>query len=267
MERIVMYSGGLGSWAAADRVIARHGVNDVTLLFCDTLIEDADLYRFLDETAADFGVPITRLVDGRTPWQVFRDERFLGNSRVDPCSRVLKRQISDRWLKDNCEPSETVVYVGIDWTEEHRFDDKSGGGLRPRRAADGWTYEAPLCEHPLFQKEDAFLRLRSRGIKFPRLYAQGFAHNNCGGWCIKGGHAAYALLWRTNPALYLKNEAEEESLRELLGDVSMMTDRSGDGKKKPLTMRAFRERIASDGQYDLFDIGGCGCFVSEGSEP
>lgn len=42
MKHVVMFSGGIGSWAAAKRVAAEHGTADLTLLFTDTLIEDAD---------------------------------------------------------------------------------------------------------------------------------------------------------------------------------------------------------------------------------
>jgi 3'-phosphoadenosine 5'-phosphosulfate sulfotransferase (PAPS reductase)/FAD synthetase len=136
-RHIVMFSGGIGSWGAAKRVAAKHGTDNMTLLFADTLIEDEDLYRFIEEAAADVGVPLTRIAEGRTPWQVFNDVRYLGNTRADPCSRVLKREVCDRWLAKNCDPAKTTVYVGIDWTEEHRFDDREGGGLRPRRAAAG----------------------------------------------------------------------------------------------------------------------------------
>lgn len=261
-----MFSGGIGSWAAARRVVERHGPEDLTLLFTDTSMEDEDLYRFLDEAAGDvFGnteARLVRLTDGRTPWQVFEHERFLGNSSVDPCSKILKRQPADRWLKENCDPAGTIVYVGIDWTEAHRFDDGDGNGLRPRRAADGWRYEAPMIEPPYLSKQEMIRALKSRGIKPPRLYAAGFPHNNCGGFCCKAGQAQFALLLRVMPDRYRRHESEEEAMRALLDrDVSMMTDRRGDGIKKPLTMKAFRERIEAGGQADLDEWGGCGCFV------
>ncbi len=47
-HHVIMMSGGAGPFAAAKRVLAGKP-NHVTLLFCDTLIEDEDLYRFLDE--------------------------------------------------------------------------------------------------------------------------------------------------------------------------------------------------------------------------
>src|SRR5437868_3892453 len=151
MKHVVMFSGGIGSWAAAKRVASRSATKDLTLLFSDTLIEDADLYRFLDDAAANIGVTLIRVADGRTPWDVYRDERFLGNSRVDPCSKLLKRRPAERWLRENCDPRETVVYLGIDWTEAHRFER-----TRLRRAKEGWRYEAPLCEPPYLSRSDLF---------------------------------------------------------------------------------------------------------------
>lgn len=259
MKHIVMFSGGAGSWAAAKRIADRCGTEGLTLLFTDTLIEDADLYRFLAEAAANVGAPLVRIAEGRTPWQVFFDERFLGNSRVDPCSKILKRQMADRWLKANCDKADTTVYVGIDWTEEHRYT-----ALRDRTAAAGWRYEAPLCEAPHIDKRDVIAWLKREGIAPPRLYAMGFAHNNCGGFCVKAGQGHFANLLRELPERYAEHEANEERIREFLDkDVSMLTDRRGDGIKKPLTLRALRKRIESGAQIDAFEIGGCGCFTEE----
>lgn len=251
-----MFSGGVGSWAAARRVYERHGSKGLTLLFTDTLMEDEDLYRFLDEAASDVHGQLVKIADGRTPWEVFNDRRFLGNTRVDLCSRILKRELAQSWLDENCDQSDTVVYVGIDWTEEHRFTR-----MRDRYAEAGWRYEAPLCEEPYQTKQDAFAQLKSRGIKPPRLYAMGFAHNNCGGFCVKAGHGHFATLLRQMPERYAHHEQKERDLRDHLGkDVAILRDRTG-GDTKPLTMEAFRRRVQGGGQVDMFDIGGCGCFT------
>ena len=263
MKRVLMFSGGVGSWATGKRIVERHGVGDLTLLFADTKMEDEDLYRFLDEAAANiFGDKppnIIRIIEGRTPWDVFFDERFLGNSRFDPCSKILKRQMVDHWLRDNCDPSDTTVYVGIDWTEEHRFI-----ALRDRRLTNGWCYEAPMCEAPYLTKPDMLRACRAEGITVPRLYLWGFAHNNCGGFCIKAGIAHFILLLRVLPLRYGYHENKEQEIRAYLGrDISILTDRSGDGVKKPLTLRDLRLRVEAGEQFDMFDIGGCGCFVDE----
>lgn len=247
-----MFSGGIGSWCAAKRVAERHGTAELTLLFTDTLVEDPDLYRFLDEAATNVGGELVRLAEGRTIWEVFRDERFLGNHRVDPCSKILKRQLADRWLRDNCEPESTVVYVGIDWSEEHRFTR-----LRDRRLP--WVYEAPLCEAPYLTKKQMLAALSEEGIEPPRLYGMGFAHNNCGGGCVKAGIGHFALLHRALPEVFTSWEQNEADLRAQLGEVSILTDRRG-GSRKPLPLSVLRQRLEGGEQVDPFEIGGCGCF-------
>lgn len=264
MKHVVQFSGGVGSWAAAKRVADKYGTADMTLLFADTMIEDEDLYRFLDEAAANIGAPLVRIADGRTPWEVFKDEKFIANTRVDLCSRILKRDLLDKWVIDNCDPKTTVLHFGIDWTEQHRFDGKHGkaGGVKARMKSLGFESEAPMCEKPWYQKHEMLALLRAEGIEPPRLYSMGFPHNNCGGFCVKAGQAQFKLLLETMPERYAEHERQEEELRAIVGDYSVMKDRTG-GESKALTMKAFRERIESRncGQLDLFEWGGCGCAV------
>jgi hypothetical protein len=253
-----MFSGGIGSWAAAKRVAEVHGLDNLTLLFTDTNIEDEDLYRFIHEAANNVGVPLTSIGDGRDPWQVFFDERMMGGSRPDPCSRILKRELADRWMEKHFDPTETLVYVGIDWSEVHRYER-----LRERKAKQGWTYLAPMVDAPYLLKPDMLKWLESEGIVPPRLYGMGFSHNNCGGFCVKGGHGHFALLLREMPERYALHEAMEEEFRQFVGkDVSILRDRRG-GKTAPITLRKLRERIQAGCQVDLFDVGGCGCFLDE----
>lgn len=259
MKHVVMFSGGNGSWAAAKRVAEKHGTADMVLLFTDTRMEDEDLYRFIKEAAANVGVPLTTITEGRNPWHVFFDERFLGNSRADPCSKILKRQMAANWLIANCDPADTICYVGVDWTEEHRYTR-----LRDRRAAEGWRYEAPMCDAPYLSKRDVTAWIGREGLVQGRLYGMGFAHDNCGGFCIKAGQGHYANLLQKLPKRYAKHENMEQAFITFIGKpVSILTDRSGDGKKKLLTLKDLRIRIESGGQIDAFEIGGCGCFMDD----
>lgn len=259
MKHVVMFSGGIGSWMCAKRVVAKHGTDNLVLLFMDTLMEDEDLYRFIDQAAANVGVPLTVVTEGRTPWQVFFDVRFLGNSRVDPCSRILKRQLADKWLRENCEPADTIVYVGIDWSEVNRYTK-----LQKLHSQQGWRYEAPLCDPPYLDKGQMLIQLEIvEGIKAPRLYAMDFSHNNCGGFCIKAGQGHFANLLRHLPERYAFHETKEQDIRLLLGNVSIMSDRRGDNEKKPFTLRDLRLRIEAGAKIDHEEIGGCGCFTEE----
>ena len=71
IAHIVMFSGGLGSFAAAKRVVDKRGPDAVLLLFADTLMEDEDLYRFMQEGAEYLGARLLILKEGRDPWRVF----------------------------------------------------------------------------------------------------------------------------------------------------------------------------------------------------
>lgn len=253
MKHVVMFSGGAGSWAAAKRVAEQRGTGDLTLLFADTLMEDEDLYRFLDEAAANVGGQLVKVAEGRDPWQVFFDRRFLGNTRVDPCSEELKRNFLRRWLEEHCAPQDTVVYLGFDWTEPHRM-------ARAARHWVPWRMEAPLMHPPHRLKEDL---LAEAGIEPPLLYRLGFPHNNCGGFCIKAGHTHFKHLLRVMPDRYAYHERREQELRDYLGkDVATLRDRAG-GVTKPLTLRDLRLRVEAEQAVDADDWGGCGCFVGD----
>lgn len=255
MHYIVNVSGGLTSYEALRRCIARHGRDATRAVFADTRIEDADLYRFLDDIEAHLDIAIERIADGRTPFDVWRDRNAitLPNGAV-PCSNVLKRDVINDWLAAQRGPY-TLVF-GMDWSEPHRMER-----LRERYAPTPCWF--PLAEKPYVMKDDIADDLRQVGIVIPALYREGFPHNNCGGGCVKAGHAQWAHLLATRPETYARWEAEEAAFREHVGkDVAILRDRRG-GKTRPITLTALREHIACGGGYDRTAWGGCGCFVNE----
>lgn len=255
MSHVVMFSGGITSYATAKRTIAQHGGQGVTLLFCDTTIEHPDTYRFISEASAHLGVPLVTLRDGRSPREVFRDRRMLGNSRIAPCSTELKQKPARRWMEENAP--DAAVVLGIDWTEEHRLPGARAGW-------EPWRVEAPLTEPPYRTKDELLDDLEREGIARPALYRMGFSHNNCGGGCPRAGLAQWSHLYRTDPAWFGWWEETEEYMRDYLrADVAMLRDRRG-GDTQPLTLRSVREQL--ERQPALFaneEWGGCGCFVSE----
>jgi hypothetical protein len=258
LTHVVMWSGGITSWATARHVIAEHGTADTVLLFADTNAEDEDLYTFNQAAAAQLGTEIVRVADPqeRDPWQVFEDSRWLGNTRIAQCSHLLKQEPCRVWLTANTDPATTVVHVGIDWSEQHRMPAIINGWAP-------WPVDAPLTRPPYQDKQQLLAEARAAGLPTPRLYRYGFAHNNCGGACVKGGQAQWARLLRVFPERYARAEAAEARMRKMLGkNVSILRDRTG-GQTRPLTLAALRGRIEQQPeQLDLFDEGGCGCFTS-----
>ena len=118
-----------------------------------------------------------------------------------------------------------------------------------------------MCEEPYLSKQDMLDQLQAAGISPPHLYSLGFPHNNCGGMCVKAGQAQFELLLRTNRKRYLWHEQQEQEMREMLGDYAILNPQV-DGKKSPMSLRAFREQLEL--QPDFFDKhewGGCGCAI------
>lgn len=258
MKHVVMFSSGAGSAIAGKLVADRYGTEDLTLLFADVNMEHPDNYRFLREAAEWIGAPLVILDNGgKTIWDVFRDVNFLGNSRVDPCSRVLKREPMRKWLEDNRDPADTVAYLGFDWTEQHRID-------RAQRYWEPWKMEAPMCwEGAVLDKAEGIQRMRDAGIEAPLLTRQGFPHANCGGGCVKAGIKQFKKMLEVNPDTYKDWEDNEQAIRTHLGkDVSILTDRRNKSKV-PMTLTTLRKRIEVEDASSFADEdwGGCNCFT------
>ncbi len=265
MKQVVNFSGGAGSWAAGKRLAEQLGVEDMVLVFCDTKMEDPDLYRFLHEAAANIGAPLVILADGRNVWELFADRHTIGNGKVDLCSSVLKRDLLDKWRNANCSPEHTTINIGIDWTESHRLE-------RAQKASGVWKYAAPLCDAPYLTKADVLAWLKREGIEPPRLYAMGFPHNNCGGFCVKAGQAQFRLLLEKFPERYAWHEAQEERVREIqrqhgIVPSSVLYHRRGGKGRVRVTLKEFREAIEQDRtNCDEYDWGGCGCALETSDE-
>ncbi len=246
MHHIVSISGGSASAVAADRVINKYGSENVTLWFADTLWEDEDLYRFLEDLEYRWEKTIVRFTDGRTPLEVAEDKKLIPNSWAAPCSHVLK-QIPFRDFLNKMEKPVTV-HLGLDFTEEHRH-------AKPKEiyeSIDGVSVEFPLMWKPLAHMGYTNT-IESWGIKPPRLYSLGFPHNNCGGRCVRQGIKEWLRLKQFMPERFneVKDwETEQRNKGGARANRSILKDRKG-GTTKPLTL-ARLERDNSDTQVDMF---------------
>jgi hypothetical protein len=204
---------------------------------------------------------------GRDPWEIFRDQRYLGNSRRDPCSKLGKRMVLDKWLAIAADPEIDILIYGIGEHEKHRFEDtdKDGNltGIRPRLEAKGWIAEAPLIGLP---EINPTWHMHQEGLRPARNYALGYLHDNCGGFCIKAGKAHYQNRRRVHAERYAYDAMMERKFVAWLGKpVTILTEVVG-RKKRQLSLADFGTRMEAEPEitYD-YEQGesGCGCMLDE----
>ena len=176
---VVMYSGGVGSWAAAKRVAERYGTDRLVLLAADTKSEHEDWYRFVAESAENVGGRLVMVSAGLDIWELAEQQRAIPNSRLAFCSRILKHQVLDAWCDEHAP--DCVRFFGFDWTEAHRID-----AVRARHTG---AVDAPLLWEPKVDKPDLLRWLAAEGLTVPAAYQNGMPHNNCLRYgCVKGGN-------------------------------------------------------------------------------
>lgn len=257
IRAVALISGGITSWAAAKRWAEMNGSEGLVLLFADTMMEDEDCYDLVYEGAKNIGGHLVVLKDGRNPWELFKEQKMIGSSKADLCSRILKRDLLDKWRNENCDPETTEMIVGILWDESHRI-------TRLQELCKPWNYVAPLCEKPWISKKQCMEWAVEEGLKVPRLYKMGFAHNNCGGFCIKAGRGHFANLLREMPDRYAYHEEQEQLTRAWQEENGVQKGhvlyKDKNGKRERITLKDFREEYELQPELEgLDELGGCGC--------
>lgn len=269
MYHVVFNSAGIGSWATGMRVAEIHGTDNLIQLFTDTKKlndkhphrgGDEDAYRFLRESSPLIGGKLEWVSAGKDIWRVFEDRRYMGNSRVDPCSEFLKREMARKWIEERFKPDEVILYIGMDWTEAHR-------SVKNIKFWEPYKVEFPMMDEPYLDKEQMCRWVESLGVKRPRLYELGFSHNNCGGFCVKAGLGQFYLLLKTMPDRYAYHETKQEELFAVLGKRVPFLRQTVDGELRYLSLKEYREQIEelerhgqAISEEDRQDKGGCGCF-------
>lgn len=247
MERkpvhVAMFSGGAASAYVAYKMVQTHGKENCVLFFTNTLWEDEDNYRFMDEIAEYIGIDITERVDGRTPEEVFYDVRFLGNSRMAKCSEELKVRQTILFLEElrDEENLEPILYFGIGPHEKHRADNLTE--FYKHNPIEPIETRFPMIE--TFQDDIDVKGIIENewGIKLPRMYELGFSHANCAGRCVRGGFQHYAQLYKIWPDRYAEQVQMEEDFREHFEKNVSILKKDG----KPFTLKEYRKQMDEEG--------------------
>lgn len=336
---IVMYGGGLTSYEASKRAIEKYGHDAVEIWFADTWTEDEDLYRFNRDVEKLLSHPIKVFSEGLDIWGIFKRERFLGNSRVDPCSKFLKRaplrkalelaypnckcvscgtpwdrregpkikvmsldkqevvepiciicKANDGDYRSNLDSLNKVISSFGENSLEARLEIKKVAKRIERCSINGRFVRVvlgmdiiedcdrlhraqaywrpfinwfPLAESPIKNKSRIIDDLRKIGIREPRLYAAGFAHNNCGGFCVKAGIGQMVHLYKTLPERYIYHEKKELEFQKFIGSKVSILSQTVKGEKRLLTLHDLRKRVDAGEEFRFNESKACACLNPE----
>ncbi len=228
---IVSLSSGASSAVAADRVLKRFGKANTELVFADTQIEDEDNYRFLDDLSKRWQMPITRIVEGRTPLQVGVDEHIIPNQKIHPCTHVLKVVPMQDYCKGiQRDGYRVVMHIGMNLKDAKPRADKPRGRLDAPRKKWGalgiWVEYPVLWPTPIWDTE---AEVKAWGIRLPRMYQQGYSHANCGGMCVAQGQGDWRRTLTNYPERFTRAERWEGQMRDdaRFADYGFLRDASG----------------------------------------
>lgn len=167
-----------------------------------------------------------------TPFDIFDDVKMLGNSRFDPCSRILKRETLLNYIKDNF--NSCTLAVGIHADEIDRMLS-----IKTNWRNNGFDVVFPLIDLPRYSDTEQQQKLQEwYGVQLD-LYQLGFEHNNCHGACVKAGQRQWALLWYYYPEIYQEWEDRENEWRLENGDYTILKKKIK-GETVYITLKEFR---------------------------
>lgn len=226
---VVSLSSGNASAVAGELALKAYGSDRVDLVFADTLIEDADNYRFLNAIEERWGKKITRLVDGRDPYQVAEDAQIIPNQSIAQCTIRLKLDLIQQYVEElQVDGTVVIVVIGFDHKDAMPRGQKPEGRLPSPR--ERWAERNVIVWYPLLEKRpfafyrplavppqspivfDAYQVVKSWGIEPPEMYRTGHSHANCSGVCVKQGQTDWRRTLIHNRALYLRVEEWERNM-------------------------------------------------------
>jgi hypothetical protein len=193
---VVGFSGGVTSAECAVVALEEFPHEEIVLLWHDTKKEDADTLRFLRESAAWLGLPITERSDGRSVDEVEIDEGALANNRMAFCSRILKAEQWDKYLKElrAFGTTEIIKLLGFTAQEWKRIQRHTMIAER-----DGYEVRFPMVDRRM-TKQHCFDNWMARGIFPPRMYAWS-DHANCPD-CRRGGQGYWLAVRENMPEVF-----------------------------------------------------------------
>lgn len=256
-------SGGAASAVCWLRALDRYG--ECAAVFADTMSEDPDLYRFLDDLETHTGRQIVRLSTGEDIWATFRKHAaFTTGSGCLASWRLKYLQLRD-WMAANYDPADTTILIGMGPDEEDRQ-------VRVRKRCEPFAVDFPVCWEPRLWSCDVQEFLKRRGLTLPALYDKGYPHNNCGGACIMAGIAQWCGVLKDYPERFAHAEDEEQRMLAVIEERgrnawTILKDRRG-GVHKTYSLKQLREDVEAGRRLpdDKWRAKSCSCMFAWGED-
>lgn len=223
-EKVISWwSGGVTSAVACKLAIDLYGKENIQVIFIDTRNEDNDTYRFMEDCAKWYGVPIEIISSDKynNIQAVWLKYKSLNNATGAICSSELKRQVREKWEKDNKWKHQVF---GFDLNESKRV---KGMVLNHKHTKPIF----PLMMYGL-TKKDCIKIIQDAGIIIPRVYSYGYLNNNCfKTGCVQGGIGYWQKIKKEYPDKFNAMAEIEHVLTKLKGKpVTMLKDQSNEAK-------------------------------------
>lgn len=232
-EIVVSVGMGLASTLAMPMIVEALG-KKARYVCCVLPNEEPSQFALMHDIERVLGVKIEDIGIGKTPVQLFREQKFIGNSLHDICSRILKRERMKEFMLSEY-PKGATIYVGIG---AHETDRELS--IRANWSKLGYKVEMPLIEMPWVTRGYLMDLCFNMFGYVPELYKRGFEHGNCHGACVKAGIKQWIKLLEEYPHVYREwEEAEDYVRRETGKDVSMLR-KMEKGVRRPITLKEIR---------------------------
>lgn len=244
---VVGFSGGVTSAWCAGWALRNFPREEVVLLWHDTKEEDADTYRFLREMATALDMPITERSDGRSVTEVAQDEEMVPNDRAAFCSRILKQEQGNKYIRELQEQGveEIIRIFGFSANEPDRMQRQWAISWQMTSFFCNVTVRFPLVEEEITKQECWDWSNCTMGVPPAAMYAWS-DHANCPG-CFRGKKGYWLAVAENVPDVYRKRIELEQELGYTVLDGLSLVQLQIEGMKRP-SMRK-----------EAIEIGPCEC--------
>ena len=201
MRYISWFSAGCSSFVAA--YLLKEKLN--RCVYIDIENQHPDSMRFVKdaEKLLEIEIEIIKSSDYTSVDDVIERDRYINGPSGAACTRRLKREVREKWERENQIDQDDVYIWGYDITEKDR-------AKHLERRMTYVDHAFPLIDKQLSKSEVHGICSRLR-LKRPQMYDMGYPNNNCIG-CVKGGMGYWNRIRKDFPDVFERRAQQEREI-------------------------------------------------------